>query len=258
MTPLLAFAVLSPAPLADPMWVDPVWKVGDQVEAAVEIRMTNVAEELTLVETERWTLWIEKVESSAETGGAVQARLTRALTATTLNGSTAGAPPDAERAQSWTFRTDGSLAFRPKAETALEGRIFRVISALLPFNGSDPAGRTLVESPEEPGEGLPAGVFARDLRAKSDGLRAVDLTYRESGLRLGGRVSVDERNGWPLFLAFRISGLRLEGGDLPVDTVVTMTATKAKIRGKTIGLPGDPPKTSGEKRTPRIGKDGGR
>ena len=230
---LLAPALL----LARPPAADPVWKVGDTVEAQVEIRMTNREEQLDLTEIEQWTLWIEKVDAKADGGGAVQARLTRALLETRLNGAYAGAPPSATEAQSWTFRADGSLAFRPKAETQLEGRLFRLISALLPFNGSDPAGRTTVDSPEESGEKLPAAVFARDLRKREAGLRAVDVTYREAGVRMGGRVSIDEQNGWPLFWTLRISGLRLEGGEIPVDTVVTLTATKAKIRGQNVGLP---------------------
>lgn len=237
MTALLLASALLPARFPAP---DPVWKVGDHIEAQVEIRMTNRAEALDMTEIESWTLHIEKVESSVETGGAVQARFTRALQETRLNGAFAGAPPEASQAQSWTFRTDGSLAFRPKAETQLEGRLFRLIAALLPFNGSDPAGRETVESPDEPGENLPPAVYARNLRKREAGLRAVNVTYREANVRMGGLVSIDEANGWPLFGVLRISGLRLEGGEIPVDTTVTLTTTKAKIRGQDVGLPAKP------------------
>lgn len=233
MTALLLASLTLAAP-------EPVWKAGDRIEAQVEIRMANKAEELDLVEIESWTLEIDRVETDA-----VQARLTRSLLETRLNGSYAGAPPGEGRVEPWTFRPDGGLAFRPPVQTALEGRLYRVIAALLPFNGGDPAGRTTVESPDEPRQGLPPAVLARELRKREGGLRAVDVTYREGGLRLSGRASIDEQNGWPLFWTLRISGLRLEGGEIPVETTVTMIASKAKIRGQNVGLPEkkDEPKT---------------
>lgn len=225
MTALALAALFVPAPA-------PVWKAGDRVEARVEIRMTNAAERLELVETETWTLDIDRVEADA-----VQARLSRALDQTRLDGSVAGPPPGGPRVEPWTFRPDGSLAFRPRATTALEGRLYRVIGALLPAAGSDPAGRAGVEFPEESGERLPPAVYASSLRRREGPLRPVDVTYREEGVRLAGLVLIDPETGWPLFATLRIAGLRLEGGELPVDTVLTMTATKAKIRGQNVSLP---------------------
>ena len=194
--------------------------------------MTNAIEEVDLTEVEAWIFEIAKVEA-----GAIQARLTRALTETRLNGSVAGLPPGEPRAEPWTFRPDGGLAFRPSATTPLEGRLYRVIEAFLPTVNSGAAGRETIEWPEETARQIPPAAFRRDLRKREGDLKGADFTYREAAVRVGGRVAVDERNGWPLYWTLRISGLRLEGGDLAVETSVTLTATKATIRGKSVGLP---------------------
>ena len=208
----------------------PVWKTGDFIESRVEIRMTNPAEEVDLVELEVWRLDIERVD-----GSSVQAKLRRTLVESRLNGDIAPPPKDNVRTDPWTLLPNGAPAFVPKAETRLEARLYRVLTALLPTaEGGDPAGRPTVEWPEKPSEALPPAALAARLGKRTEGLRAVDVSYREETVRLNGQTAVDEQNGWPLFWNLTITGLKLEGGDLDVRTTVSLIATKAKIRGKQI------------------------
>lgn len=209
----------------------PVWKTGDFVESRVELHMTNPAEEVDLTELEVWQLDIEGVD-----GATVQGKLRRTLVESRLNGDLAPPPKDNVRTDSWTFLPNGAPAFVPKPQTALETRLYRVLTALLPTppnatgSGGDPAGRASVEWPDGPTAN--AAALAARLGKRSEGLRAVDISYREETVRINGQTAVDEENGWPLFWNLTLTGLKLEGGDLDVKTTVSLIATKAKIRGK--------------------------
>ncbi len=206
----------------------PVWRTGDFVEARVELHMTNEREEIDLTELEDWRLSI----GTAGPEG-VQARLRRTLLETRLNGAIAPAPKGAAKEEPWTFLPNGALAFRPLPRTALESRLYRVLAALLPTpEGGDPAGRAAVEYPDEGAPNAPFAALGLKLGKRGEGLRAVDLAYREEAVRLSGRAAVDETNGWPLYWNLKITGLHLEGGDAEVLTTVNLLATKARVRGK--------------------------
>ena len=222
---------LSPVLLA-PILLAPVLATGDFIESQVTIRMVSAAEEIDITEIETWRF--EVVKAGAE---GIQTTLTRRLIETRMNGTYAPGPSGPGLVDAFSLTPEGRLGFRPFARTALEGRLWRVLLGPLPSSQGGVFARETVESEANPKDNLPAGVFGRVPGKRKDGLAAADVTYRElDSVRALGKISVDEASGWPLYWDLRISGLRLEGGETLVDTLVTMVATAAKLRGKSFAL----------------------